>query len=117
MLIRHLIAAADVDPAGRVTRPEHARHGVVRAGRVAALGGRVDPLTHLNLDFPAHRLDVCVVVHELKPDAPVSQQDGTFQLAIVGRHAFRHLGPVEVGDRRRRWLEALRRGRADAARP
>jgi hypothetical protein len=104
MRIRHLIAAADVDAEGRILAPERARHGIVVGGKIAALAGPVDPLTHLNLDFADHRLDSCLVAESLDVGAALLADDGVWQLAYTPRGAFAHLGPVDVGARRMEWL-------------
>jgi hypothetical protein len=65
MRIRHLTAAENVDTEGYLRDPALVRHGLVVGGQVAALAGPVEPLTHLNLDFPEHGLDDCLVAEQL----------------------------------------------------
>ena len=121
MVVRHLVArdnVVEVDGAAVVVDPTAARHGALRAGRVAALAGAVDPATHLNLDFAAHRLDRCVVVEALTPGASVvfdPVEPGEYRLAAVAPGAFARLGTVDVGARRAAWLAALRARREAAA--
>lgn len=112
MLVHHLVAEADVDATDDVLYPERVRHGVIQAGRVAALGGPIDPSTHLNLDFPAHRVDAVVVVEALAVGAPARYQDGGFRRAVVGSEHLGRLGRVDVGARRARWLTSLAERRA-----
>lgn len=103
MRIRHLIARADVDAEGTIVAPERARHGIVVGGRVSALAGAIDPLTHLNLDFAEHRLEGCLVAETLEVGATVlADQDG-WLLAFPAPSSFAHLGPVDVGARRMMW--------------
>jgi hypothetical protein len=71
MQVRHLVARDNLTPDGRIVDPTAVRHGALRAGRVHALAGPIDAETHLNLDFPDHRLDPCVVVEALSEGAPV----------------------------------------------
>ena len=103
MRIRHLIAATDVDAEGRILAPERARHGIVVGRRIAALAGLIDPLTHLNLDFPDHRLEECLVAESLCEGAPVLIDAEGWRLAYTPPTAFAHLGPVDVGARRVAW--------------
>jgi hypothetical protein len=104
MRVRHLIAAADVDAEGRILAPERARHGVVVGGRIAALAGVIDPLTHLNLDFADHHLETCLVAETLDVGAPLLSDVDGWRLAYTLPSAFSHLGPVDVGARRLAWL-------------
>ncbi len=64
MRIRHLVSADNVDGDGFVIEPLLVRHGLVVAGRVAELAGAIDPQTHLNLDFPDHGLDDCLIAEQ-----------------------------------------------------
>ena len=104
MRIRHLIAIADVDAEGCILAPERARHGIVVGGQIAALAGTVDPLTHLNLDFADHRLEMCLVAESLEVGAPLLSDAEGWQLAYTPPGAFAHLGAVDVGARRLAWL-------------
>jgi hypothetical protein len=113
MTVRHLVARENVDRHGIVVDAARVRHGAVRAGRVYALAGEVDPATHLNLDFPDHRLEGVVVVEDLSPGAGVVASEDGFGLARVDRSAFAHRGRVDVGARRVAWLAALHAARRD----
>lgn len=108
MRIRHLIASEHVDEAGYVRAPEQARHGLVVAGRVAELAGLIEPETHLNLDFPEHRLDECLVVEEMRPGAAVLRDGQRFRTARVAPGAYRRLGPVDLAARRAAWQSRLK---------
>jgi hypothetical protein len=116
--VRHLVAEANVGRNGLVLDPRQVRHGTVRAGRVWALAGEVDPQTHLNLDFAGHRLESCVVVATLAGGAAVRVVDDGYRLATVAADAFHHLGAVDVGQRRAAWLAQFQaRRRTGCAEP
>lgn len=124
MTVRHVVDRANVGSDGYVLDPRRVRHGALRAGRVHALAGEIDPSTHLNLDFADHRLEACVVVERLEPGAAVISAPPEFGaaqgsappgvdaqaagLARVGPGAYDRLGPVDVGARRAAWLAAIR---------
>ena len=72
-------------------------------GRIAALAGPVDPLTHLNLDFADHRLETCLVAQSLEVGAPLLTEADGWRIARTPRAAFAHRGPVDVGARRIAW--------------
>ncbi|HEY3107533.1 MAG TPA: hypothetical protein VGL23_02190 [Chloroflexota bacterium] len=103
MRVRHLVARANVAD-GLIVDAAAARHGLVVGRRVAALAGPIDPLTHLNLDFAAHRLEGAIVVAALEVGAEVALSGDRFEVAWPARSAFGRLGPVDVGARRGAWL-------------
>jgi len=112
MIVRHVVEAANVDPEGYVTDPTLACHGVVQRGRLWELSGPIDPLTHLNTDFPDHTLGDCVVAEGLQPGARMLL-DAEQQLVHVPirPQSLRPLGRVDLGARRLLWLEVHRRRR------
>jgi hypothetical protein len=103
MRIRHLVSAENVDPTGFVIDPRLARHGMVVGGAIAELAGPVERLTHLNLDFPPHRLDECLVAERLEVGARLLRDDDRFQIASVRPNAYARLGPVDLDARRLAW--------------
>ena len=105
MRLRHLVARANVAE-GLILDAAAVRHGLIVGRRVAALAGPIDPLTHLNLDFVAHRLEGAVVVAALAVGADVGIDGDGFEVALPTRAAFGRLGPVDVGTRRSAWLAA-----------
>lgn len=111
MRIRHLVAAGALTPDDEIGDPSDIRHGVIVGGRVAALAGPVDPATHLNRDFPAHRCCFCVAVEELTVGAPVLRTENGFLLAAVPPTAFAHHGRVDLARRRAAWRAAVTPGR------
>ncbi len=108
MRIRHVVAADNVDTEGWVRDAAAARHAVLVGGRVADLSGPVDAATHLNRDFPDHRLDACVVVASLEVGARVLMDEDAegFAVAWVSPGTFRPLGRVNIGARREAWRQA-----------
>jgi hypothetical protein len=111
MRIRHLVSADNVDAGGLVLDPLLARHGLVIGGRVAELAGPIEPLTHLNLDFPDHRLDECLVAERLEAGAALLWNGDRFRAARVHPAAYARLGPVDVGRRRAMWQRAVAKRR------
>ncbi|MBA3944086.1 MAG: hypothetical protein H0X37_05930 [Herpetosiphonaceae bacterium] len=105
MHVYHLVARANVDAEGLIIDPQAVRHGTIEHGQVGALAGPIDPLTHLNLDFAAHRLEGCVLVEELAVGAQVPFSEGGFTIAYPQPSAFQFLGKVDQAGRRAAWLE------------
>ena len=114
MSIRHFVTADNVDDAGNIVDASKTCHGSIRAGLVEDVGGLIDPLTHLNLDFPDHRLAECVVVESFEPGSAVLRNNvGLFEMAWPQREAFAHLGRVDVDARRIEWLAIMRERREE----
>ncbi len=95
MVIRHCTPESNVDANHRIISPTEICHVVVEHGRIADISGPIDPLTHLNLDYPDHRADLCVMAERLEVGAPVRFNDAGPEWAYVRRDAYEHLGPVD----------------------
>jgi hypothetical protein len=111
-MIRHVVAAENVDAQQFVIDPAQARHCTIRAGALLDLSGPVDPLTHLNRDFGDHALGDCVVAERLEPGAPVLlEPTGQFLVVSTRPEAMKRLRAVDIDARRAAWLEVHRRRR------
>ncbi|HEX9369438.1 MAG TPA: hypothetical protein VF897_00455 [Roseiflexaceae bacterium] len=115
MRIRHLVAVDNLDSEGFIAEPRSVRHGIVAGGRVADLAGPIDPLMHLNLDFPAHRLDDCLVAERLEVGAPILWDGERFRVARAHPSAYAHLGAVDLDRRRAAWQRAAASTSSDEA--
>lgn len=113
-MIRHMVESENVDPAGFIIDASRAVHGVILHGLVEEMSGPVDPVTHLNREFPDHQLGPCVVAEHLAPGSPVLV-DGEGQLTFAQPRpdSIERHGRVDVGARRLEWLrvhQSRRRG-------
>jgi hypothetical protein len=106
MNVRHLTAADNVGADGSLIDPLAVRHGLIVSGRVEALAGPVDPLTHLNADFTEHGLELCAVVERLEVGAPACFEEAGLQMAWAANDAYQPLGKVDVDARLREWRAA-----------
>jgi len=106
MKVRHLTSANNVAHDGSLIDPLAVRHGLIVAGRVAALAGPVDPLTHLNSDFPEHGLEQCAVVERLEVGAAACFGEDALLMAWAADSAYHPLGRVDLGERLRSWRDA-----------
>ena len=106
MKVRHLTAAENVATDGSLIDPLDVRHGLIVAGRVAALAGLVDPLTHLNSDFPEHGLEQCAVVERLEVGAAACFGEDGLRLAWASDAAYEPRGRVDLPARLRAWRDA-----------
>jgi len=114
MSVRHLVTVDNVDEASNIDDATKACHGAIRAGLVEDVGGFIDPLTHLNLDFPDHQLGECVVVESFeRGSAVLRDEQGLFVTTWPRPEAFSHMGQVDVDVRRLEWLSVLRERRVE----
>ena len=99
MLIRHCVEESNVNENMIVIDPRQIRHVVVMARRIKSLSGLIDPASHLNLDFPDHKVTTCIIAEKFQIGAAVKLADKGLVFAIVGRSAFSHYGPVDYTKR------------------
>ncbi len=109
MKVRHLTAADNVAEDGSLVDPAAVRHGLIVAGRVAALAGPVDAETHLNADFDEHGLEQCAVVEVLEVGARACFTEDGLRMAWAADDVYQPLGRVDVNERLRAW-RAVRAG-------
>jgi hypothetical protein len=113
MRARHLTAVDNVAADGSLIDASAVRHGLIVAGRVEALAGFVDPLTHLNADFAEHGLEQCAVVERLEVGAPVCFEEDGFRLAWAADSDYQPLGRVDLTEQLRAWRAARSGSRVD----
>jgi hypothetical protein len=106
MKVRHLTAADNVREDGSLIDPLAVRHGLIVAGRVSALAGPVDALTHLNSDFGEHGLEQCAVVEHLSVGAAALFDEDGLRMAWADDSQYQPLGRVDVQARMREWRAA-----------
>ncbi len=117
MVVRHMTSADNVDGDWFLVDPSRSHHGTIQAGHVEDLSGAIDPLTHLNRDFPDHDLGECVVAARLERGAEILVgPDGQFRRARPRRTDMAALGKVDIGARRVAWLAAHQASREDRGR-
>ncbi|MCS6767710.1 MAG: hypothetical protein RMJ59_05805 [Candidatus Nitrosocaldus sp.] len=111
MLIRHCVEESNVDENMYVVDPSRIRHVTIVAGRIAAMSGYIDPSTHLNLDYPYHRVTTCVIAERFEIGARVKFNNNGLLFASVDRSAYQHHGPVDTTQRMLDMHDAVKRMR------
>ena len=99
MLVRHCVEESNVDENLIVIDPTKIRHGIVLAGRLHSMSGLIDPASHLNVDYPDHKITNCVIVEKFENGAKVRLGDRGLIFAIVDRSSFGHYGFVDYTQR------------------
>jgi hypothetical protein len=63
------------------------------------MSGLIDPASHLNLDYPDHKITNCIIVEKFENGAKVRLGDRGLIFAFVDRSSFDHLGFVDYTQR------------------
>lgn len=82
-----------------VIDPAKIRHGVIAGGKLQSMSGLIDPASHLNLDYPDHKITNCIIVEKFENGAKVRLGDRGLIFAFVDRSSFDHLGFVDYTQR------------------
>jgi len=109
MLIRHCVEESNVDENLTVTAPSKVRHVVILAGRIESMSGLIDPASHLNLDYPDHKVTTCVIAEKFEINAKVKIGDHGLVLASVDRSTLGHYGHVDYTQRLFDMIEAVKK--------
>jgi len=80
----------------------------VKEGKIDDMSSFVDPATHLNLDFPNHKADMCIISEKLEKGAKIRYSDQGFVFAVVPKTAFKHIGFVDYTQRLLDMRESIR---------
>ena len=79
--------------------PTKARHVTMKGGKVGSLSGLIDPDSHLNLDYPDHKVTVCVIAEKFSVGAAIRFSDQGVSFATVRRSSYAHYGLVDYTQR------------------
>jgi hypothetical protein len=108
LLIRHCVEESNVDENGQVLDPMKIRHVTLRAGKVDSLSGLIDPASHLNLDYPDHKVTTCVITEKFSLGAPMRFSGQGLAFAIVNRSSYSHYGSIDYTQRLTRMIDAVK---------
>jgi hypothetical protein len=100
-MIRHITSIDNIRN-GVVYDPTMVKHGVVTQNRISDLSWWIDPSTHLNLDMPAHLMNLVLVATRLEKGAKILADGNTFVIAPVDSGAYGRFGQIPMPEMRRR---------------
>jgi hypothetical protein len=109
VLIRHCVEEANIDENLHVLDPSRIRHVVVVAGKIESMSGMIDPASHLNLDYPDHRVTSCIVAEKFEIGAKVKIVEGGLVFAVVDASKFEHYGYVDYTQRLFDMIDAVKK--------
>ena len=98
-MIRHCVEESNVDSDMTVIDPTKIRHVTIAGGRIALVSGLIDPASHLNLDFPDHRVTTCVIAERFEVGAKVMMDSDGLVFATVPRALYGHYGYLDYTQR------------------
>jgi hypothetical protein len=98
-MIRHCVEETNVDSDMNVVDPTKIRHVTVAGGRIALISGLIDPVSHLNLDFPDHRATICIIAERFEVGAKVKMDSDGLVFANVPMSLYGHYGYLDYTQR------------------
>jgi hypothetical protein len=98
-MIRHCVEESNVDSDMTVIDPTKIRHVTIAGGRIALVSGLIDPASHLNLDFPDHRVTMCVIAERFEVGAKMVMDGDGLVFATVPRALYGHYGYLDYTQR------------------
>ncbi len=111
IMIRHCVEESNVDENLVVTDPTKIRHVVISAGRIESMSGLIDPRSHLNLDYPDHRVITCVIAEKFEINAKVKLNDQGLVFAGIDKATLGHYGSVDYTQRLFDMIETVKNRR------
>jgi hypothetical protein len=107
-MIRHCVEESNVDDDMSVIDPAKIRHVTVSGGRIALISGLIDPASHLNLDFPDHRVTTCIIAERFAVGAEVKMDSDGLVFATVPRSLYGHYGHLDYTQRLVDMIKAIK---------
>ncbi len=108
-MIRHCVEESNVDDGMSIIDPNKIRHVTVAAGKIVSMSGLIDPVSHLNLDFPDHRVTTCIIAEVFEVGASVKMDADGLVFATVPRSFYRHYGYLDYTQRLVDMIKAVKR--------
>jgi hypothetical protein len=113
LLIRHCVEVSNIDENLQVLDPTQTRHVVIVGRKIKSMSGLIDPASHLNLDYPDHKITTCVVTEKFEIGAKVLMQDNGLVFALVDSSKYKHLGYVDYTQRLFDMIDEVKKGIGD----
>jgi hypothetical protein len=113
-MIRHCVEESNVDSDMSVIDPTKIRHVTVAGGRIALVSGLIDPASHLNLDFPDHRVTICIIAETFEVGAKVKMDSEGLVFATVPRSLYGHYGYLDYTQRLVDMINAIKTNQGES---
>jgi hypothetical protein len=96
MKIRHCVEKSNIEAKSLlIIDPLQIRHAVINSRKISALSGAIDPKSHLNLDYPVHLVDNCIICEKFELGSTIDISDDGFVYAKVRPDSYQHYGKYD----------------------
>ena len=109
MKVRHCVEKSNVEESLLIMDPLKIRHVVIKSGKILSLSGLIDPLSHLNLDYPLHLVKNCVIAEEFELGSKIAISNGGFIFAQVNPKSYQHYGKYDYNQNLQKMIESVKK--------
>jgi hypothetical protein len=97
-----------VDENGHILDATKVRHVTIKAGKIESLSGLIDPASHLNLDYPDHRVTTCVIAENFSVGAQIQFSKHRLAFVTISQSSYNHYGFVDYTQRLFDMIDAIK---------
>ncbi|MGB9169490.1 MAG: hypothetical protein WCB31_11245 [Nitrososphaeraceae archaeon] len=95
MQIRHCVEEDNVNEQMIIKDPTKIRHVVISGGKITSMSGFIDPASHLNIDYPLHKVTKCVIAKKFELGSDILFGNNGFMFALVMSSHFDNYGYLD----------------------
>ncbi|MGE5684093.1 MAG: hypothetical protein ACM3ZS_03000 [Nitrososphaerota archaeon] len=95
MQIRHCVEEDNVNEHMIIKDPTKIRHIVISGGKIKSISGFIDPASHLNIDYPLHKVTKCVIAKKFELGSDILFGNNGFMFALVMSSHFDNYGYLD----------------------
>ena len=95
MQIRHCVEEDNVNEHMIIKDPTKIRHIVISGGKIKSMSGFIDPASHLNIDYPLHKVTKCVIAKKFELGSDILFGNNVFMFALVMSSHFDNYGYLD----------------------
>jgi hypothetical protein len=107
--IRHCVEKSNVEKSLLVIDSLKIRHVVIKSGKILSLSGLIDPISHLNLDYPLHLVKNCIISEKFELDSKIEISNGGFIFAQVNPNSYQHYGKYDYNQNLQKMIESVKK--------
>ena len=97
-----------MDKDGHILDATKVRHVTIKAGKIESLSGLIDPASHLNLDYPDHRVTTCIIAENFSVGAQIQFSERGLAFATISPTSYNHYGFVDYTQRLSDMIDAIK---------
>ena len=95
MQIRHCVEEDNVNEQMIIKDPTKIRHVVISEGKIKSMSGFIDPASHLNIDYPLHKVTKCIIAKKFELGSDILFGNNGFIFALVMSSHFNNYGYLD----------------------